>query len=49
MIDQGLMSFVTTYHEGYSSNGRAKIIHRYVPREVGELFMYFQRLATPFQ
>jgi hypothetical protein len=41
MINQGLMLFITIYHKGYSSSGRAKIIHQYVPREVGELFMYF--------
>lgn len=48
-IDRGLVSFVTAYHKGYSINGRTKIIHRFVPREVGELFIYFQRLAMPFQ
>jgi RecQ family ATP-dependent DNA helicase len=49
MIDQGLISFMTAYHKGYSISGWGKIIHRYVPREVGELFIYFQRLAMPFQ
>jgi superfamily II DNA helicase RecQ len=49
LIEHGLVSFMTTYHKGYSISGRPKIIHRYVPRAVGELFIYFQRLAMPFQ
>lgn len=48
-VEDGVVSFVTAYHKGYSINGRAKIIHRYVPRAVGELFIYFQWLAMPFQ
>ncbi|QGA22350.1 hypothetical protein EYB26_010066 [Talaromyces marneffei] len=49
LIEHGLVSFMTTYHKGYHIQGRPKIIHRYVPRAVGELFIYFQRLAMPFQ
>ena len=48
-IDGGLVMFVAAYHKGYHVSGRAKIIHRFVPRAVGEQFVYFQRLALPFQ
>ena len=36
-IEDGLVAFITRYHKGFSASGDAKVIHRYVPREVGEL------------
>lgn len=47
-IHEGLVAFVTTYHKGYSKSKRVKTIHRYVPREVGEIVVYFLALARPF-
>ncbi|KAI5235343.1 hypothetical protein E4T42_09726 [Aureobasidium subglaciale] len=47
-IDQGLVAFVTSYHKGYSASQKVKIIHRYVPKEVGELVVYFLWLVEPF-
>lgn len=47
-VHRGLVSFVTTYHKGYSFSKRVKTIHRFVPREVGELVVYFLGLARPF-
>jgi hypothetical protein len=47
-IDNGTVSFVTAYHKGYSASQKAKIIHRYVPREVGELVVQFLWLVQPF-
>ena len=47
-IDRGLVQFVTSYHKGYSANQRVKIIHRYVPKEVGELVVYYIWLVEPF-
>ncbi|UPX14717.1 uncharacterized protein EKO05_0005192 [Ascochyta rabiei] len=47
-VEGGLVSFTTTYHKGYSFSKRVKTIHRYVPREVGELVVYFLRLGRPF-
>lgn len=44
----GLLSFTTTYHKGYSFSKRVKTIHRYVPREVSELVVYFLGLGRPF-
>ncbi|KAK1446545.1 hypothetical protein CMEL01_16820, partial [Colletotrichum melonis] len=44
----GMMCFVTSYHKGYRSSGQTKIIHRYVPREVGELLVWYLWLVLPF-
>jgi hypothetical protein len=46
--DAGMISFTSTYHKGYSLSKRIKTIHRYVPREVGELVVYFLGLGRPF-
>jgi hypothetical protein len=43
-----LVAFVTTYHKGYRNSGNIKIIHRYLPREIGELLVYYLRLVQPF-
>jgi len=40
-IDNSTVSFVTTYHKGFSASQKAKIIHWYVLREVGELVVQF--------
>jgi len=37
------------YHKGYSVGGSTKIIHRYLPPEVGELLLYYLWLMEPFQ
>jgi hypothetical protein len=47
-IEDGLVSFVTFYHKGYSISGSTKIIHRYLPQEPSELLVYFLWLVRPF-
>jgi hypothetical protein len=47
-VEGGMVSTVTTYHKGYSSTGNTKIIHRYLPKEVGELLVYYLWLVQPF-
>jgi RecQ family ATP-dependent DNA helicase len=47
-IEEGLVAFVAQYHKGYQSSGNIKIIHRYLPREVGELLVYYLWLVLPF-
>ena len=47
-IEDGLVAFVTTYHKGYRSSGNIKIIHRYLPWEIGELLVYYLWLVWPF-
>lgn len=37
--DHGVINTVTTYHKGYSITGSVKIIHRFLPKEVGELLV----------
>jgi hypothetical protein len=48
-IEDGMVVFVTRYHKGYNVSGDVKIIHRYIPREVGELLVYYMWLVLPFQ
>lgn len=48
-IENGLIVFVTRYHKGYSISENVKIIHRYLPREVGKLLMHFLWLILSFQ
>jgi hypothetical protein len=47
-IKEGLIAFVAMYYKGYRSSGNIKIIHRYLPREVGELLVYYLWLVLPF-
>ena len=46
--ENGLICFVTYYHKGYSISNSTKIIHRYLPREIGELLVYYLWLIVPF-
>jgi hypothetical protein len=47
-LENGLICFVTYYHKGYSVSDSTKIIHRYLPREIGELLVYYLWLIVPF-
>ena len=47
-IDRGMVAFVTTYHKNYRQTGKMKIIHRYLPKEVGELLLRYLWLVLPF-
>ena len=48
-VDNGLVAFVTAYHKGFSASQSMKIIHRFVPREVGEIVIYYVWLIRPFE
>jgi superfamily II DNA helicase RecQ len=48
-IEDGLMVYATRYHKGYAMSGDIKIIHRYIPREAGELLVWYMWLVLPFQ
>jgi superfamily II DNA helicase RecQ len=48
-IENGLVVLVTRYHKGYTMNGDVKIIHRYLSRAVGELWVWYVWLVLPFQ
>lgn len=47
-IERGLLVMVTFYHKGFGFSGNSKVIHRYLPREVGELVFYYLWLVVPF-
>jgi hypothetical protein len=47
-LEDGLVGTVTAYHKGYSISGSTKIIHRYLPNEVGEMLIYYLWLILPF-
>ncbi|KAK4897073.1 hypothetical protein LTR49_028043 [Elasticomyces elasticus] len=47
-VEHGMVVFVTGYHKGFNASQSVKIIHRYVPREVGELVVYYLWLVEPF-
>lgn len=47
-IEGGLISIVTSYHKEYNITGSTKIIHRYLPKEVSELLVYYLWLVLPF-
>jgi hypothetical protein len=47
-IEGGMVSTVTTYHKGYSTTGNTNIIHRYLPKEIGELLVHYLWLVQPF-
>jgi hypothetical protein len=47
-VEDGLVSIVTSYHKGYTCTGTTKIIHRYLPREISELVVYYLWLILPF-
>jgi superfamily II DNA helicase RecQ len=48
-IEDGMVVLVTRYHKGYQMQGDVKIIHRYLPREVAELLIWYLWLVQPFQ
>ncbi|KAG7416705.1 hypothetical protein Forpi1262_v016777 [Fusarium oxysporum f. sp. raphani] len=48
LCDQGLIMIVTGAHKGFTTTGRLKIIHRFLPREVGSLLTYYLWLVLPF-
>jgi superfamily II DNA helicase RecQ len=47
-IHKGMICFVAAYHKNYRSSEQVKIIHRYLPQEVSELFIQYLWLVLPF-
>ena len=48
IIDRGIVCFTTSYHKNYRSSEKVKVIHRYLPREAGELLVWYLWLVLPF-
>jgi hypothetical protein len=47
-IHDGMICFVTLYHKNYRNSDQIKVIYRYLPREVGELLVWYLWLVLPF-
>lgn len=47
-VEDGLVVFVTQYHKGFYASNDTKVIHRYLPQEVGELVVWYLWLVLPF-
>lgn len=47
-IEDGMVVFATRYYKGYNVSGDIKIIYRYLPREVGELVVWYLWLVLLF-
>ena len=47
-VDRGMVSFVTTYHKIMWRMDNLHVIFRYIPRELGELFVWWAGLVLPF-
>ena len=47
-VENGLVSLVTRYHKGYSTTSDMRVIHRYLPREVGTILLQYLWLIQPF-
>jgi superfamily II DNA helicase RecQ len=48
LYDRGLIMLVAGYHKGFSKTERLKVIHRFLPREVSVLVIYYLWLVLPF-
>ena len=40
-LDRGLIMLITGYHKGYNQSGITRVIHRFLPKPVGELLVYY--------
>jgi len=48
-VENGLVVIVTYYDKGYNITGTEKIIHRYLPQEIGELLLLYIWLVLPMR
>ena len=47
-IEDGAVVMATKYHKNIRQTSKGKVIHRYMPREVGELVVYYLWFSSPF-
>lgn len=47
-LENGLVSIITSSMKGYSVEESTRIIHRYLPPEIGEILVYYLWLVLPF-
>ncbi|RKL22022.1 hypothetical protein BFJ72_g14786 [Fusarium proliferatum] len=48
LMYRGMVCLLVTYHKGFRKSGKMKVIHRYLPREFGELLVWYIWLVLPF-
>jgi superfamily II DNA or RNA helicase len=48
VIHDSMVSLVFFYHKGYSNSRQVKVIHRYLPYEIGALFIRYLTVVLPF-
>jgi hypothetical protein len=47
-IENGMVCLQCSYHKGYQHTGSTKVINRYLPRALGEVFVRYLVLVVPF-
>ncbi|KAA8642686.1 uncharacterized protein ATNIH1004_009438 [Aspergillus tanneri] len=47
-IKDGMVTLVSAYHKGFYASNDVKVVSRYIPREVGELIIWYLWLVLPF-
>ena len=47
-IENGMMFFAPRTHKNYMQRGKEKVVHHFLPREIGELLMYWLWIVLPF-
>lgn len=47
-IEDGMVVTASTYHKGFYASNDVKVIHRYLPRSVGEMVVWYLWLVLPF-
>ena len=47
-IEDSMVVFVSRYHKGFYASNDTKVIHRYLPREIGEMVVQYIWLVTLF-
>lgn len=47
-IEDGMVTMVMSYHKGFYVSNDIKIIHRYLPQDIGELVVWYLWLVLPF-
>ena len=43
-----MVCLIFFYHKGYNLSGQVKVVHRYLPRELGDLVVRYLALVLPF-
>jgi Orsellinic acid/F9775 biosynthesis cluster protein D len=48
-VDNGVVEIVIRYHKGYSMEGSTRITHRFLSKEISEMFVLYLWLILPFK